>query len=115
MASITEDDFAALYHELAVEFVAELMQVTHGVETAAAFQQALQAYVNELRPWLRDSDAPETARSTFSLFVTSEEQEQTDDLRIQFSPEGDALFRAWVRRQAAAMGVAREQSPERGH
>ncbi len=66
MTLITEDDFVALYHELAMEFVAELMLVTHGAETAAAFQQAVQAYVDELRPWLRDSDAPETARSTFS-------------------------------------------------
>ena len=115
MTPITEDVFAALYHELAVEFVAELMQVTHGAATEAAFQQALQAYVDELRPWLRDGDAPETARATFSLFVAAEEPAQTDDLRIQFSPEGDALFRAWVRRHAVAMGVAREQSPEQGH
>lgn len=115
MALITEDDFAALYHELAVEFVAELMQVTYGADTAGAFQQALQVYVDELRPWLRDGDAPETVRSTFSLFVACEEQTHNDDLRIQFSPEGDALFRAWVRRHAAAMGVAREPSPERGH
>lgn len=115
MALITEDDFAALYRELAVEFVAELMQVTHGAETATAFQQALQAYVDDLRPWLQDSDKPETIRSTFSLFVACEEQTQNDDLRIQFSPEGDALFRAWVRRRAAAADVAREQLPERGH
>jgi len=115
MTFITEDDFAALYHELAVEFVAELMQVTRGAETAAAFQRALQTYVDELRLWLRGSDGPETVRSTFSLFDTCEESMQTDDLRIQFSPAGDALFRAWVRRQAAAMDVARTPSPERGH
>jgi hypothetical protein len=115
MTLIPEDDVAAMYHELAFEFVAELMQVTDGTDTAAAFQQALQTYVNELRPWLRERDVPETVRSTFSLFDACEESAQTDDLRIQFSPEGDALFRAWVRRQAAAMGVAQEQAPERGH
>jgi hypothetical protein len=115
MTLIPEDDFAALYHELTVEFVAELMQVTHRAETAAAFQQALQAYVDELRPWLRDRDIPETVRSTFSLFEACEDLTQSNDLRIQFSPEGDALFRAWVRRQAAVMGLAQEPVPEQGH
>jgi len=115
MTVIPEDDVAAVYHELALEFVAELMEVTRGADTAAAFQQALQTYVDDLRPWLRERDAPETVRSTFSLFDTCEESMQTDDLHIQFSPEGDALFRAWVRRQAAAMGVAHAPSSERGH
>jgi len=115
MTLIPEDDFAALYHELAVEFVAELMQVTHGADTAAAFQHALQTYVDELRPWLRERDIPETVRSTFSLFDACEDSVQTDDVRIRFSPEGDALFRAWVRRQAAGMGLAPEPELERGH
>jgi len=82
---------------------------------ANAFQQALQTYVDQLRPWLRERDVPETVRSTFSLIDPCDESVQTDDLRIRFSPEGDALFRAWVRRQAAVMGVAREHAPERGH
>ena len=115
MTMMTEDDSAALYHELAVEFVAEIMQVTYGADTTAAFQQALQTYVDELRPWLCERDVPETVRSTFSLFDACDESEQTDDLRMQFSPEGDALFHAWVRRRAVAIGVARAQSPERGH
>ena len=115
MTLISEDDIAPVYRELALEFVAELMQVTHGADTAAAFQQALQTYVDELRPWLRDRDIPETVRTTFSLFDACEESTQTDDVRIQFSPEGDALFRAWVRRQAAAMGMTHEPEPERGH
>ena len=115
MTLIPEDDFAAVYHELAIEFVAELMEVTHGADTDTSFQQALQTYVDELRPWLRDRDVPETVRSTFSLFETCEQPAQIDDLRIQFSPEGDALFRAWVRRQAAAMGMTHGPEPERGH
>ena len=67
MTWIPEGDFAAVYHELALEFVAELMQVTYGADTAAAFQHALQIYVDELRPWLRERDVPETVRSTFSM------------------------------------------------
>jgi hypothetical protein len=116
MTLIPENDIAAVYHELALEFVAKLMQVTHGAETAEAFQYALQTYVDELRPWLRERDMPETiVRSTFSLFEANEESMQTDDLRLQFSPEGDALFRAWVRCQAATMGMTHGPEPERGH
>jgi hypothetical protein len=115
MGTITEDTFVAMYHELALEFVAELMQVTHGATSPTAFQQALQGYVNDLRPWLRDSDVPETARETFSLFVPCEEQEPTDDLSVHFTPEGDALFRAWVRRQAVVLSSTQESSPEQGH
>jgi len=82
MTCIPEDDVAAMYHELALEFVAELMEVTRGADTDAAFQQALQTYVDELRPWLRERDAPATVRSTFSLFDTCDASAQTDDLRI---------------------------------
>ena len=115
MTLIPEDDMTAVYHELALEFVAELMEVTHGADTETSFQQALQTYVDELRPWLRDRDVPETVRSAFSLFEHGDESAQIDDLCIQFTPEGDALFRAWVRRQAAAMGVTHGPVPERGH
>ena len=115
MTLIPEDDIAAVYHELALEFVTELMEITHGADTETAFQQALQTYVDELRPWLHDRDMPEVTRSTFSLFETCEESAQIDDLRIQFTPEGDALFRAWVRRQAVVIGMVHEPSPERGH
>ena len=115
METITEETFAALYHELALEFVVELMQVTQGASTATAFQQALQGYVDELRPWLQEREVPHTARGTFSLFVPCEDRESDDVLSVHFTPGGEALFRAWVRRQAVVLGNPPETSPERGH
>ena len=115
MGTNTEDTIAAAYHELALEFVVELMQVTQGATSPTAFQQALQGYVDELRPWLQDRDLPEMPRDTFSLFVPCEDRESDDDLSVHFTPEGEALFRAWVRRQAVVLGSAPEASCERGH
>ena len=115
METMTEETFAAMYNELALEFVVELMQVTQGATSPTAFQQALQGYVDELRPWLQDRDVPKTARATFSLFVPCEDRESNDDLSVHFTPEGDALFRAWVRRQAVVFGSVPETSSERGH
>ena len=40
MTLIPENDIAAVYHELALEFVTELMEITHGADTETAFQQA---------------------------------------------------------------------------
>ena len=115
METITEETFAALYHELALEFVVELMQVTQEATSPTAFQQALQGYVDELRPWLQDREVPIAAHETFSLFVPCEDRESDDVLSVHFTPGGEALFRAWVRRQAVVLGRTPETSPERGH
>ena len=58
----TDEQFRALYRELVLEFMAELMTVTQGATTDTAFQRALQGYVEELRPWLTEQDAPSTPR-----------------------------------------------------
>jgi hypothetical protein len=115
METTTKETIAAAYQELALEFVVELMQVTQGATSQTAFQQALQGYVDELRPWLQDRDLPETPRDTFSLFMPCEDRESDDDLSMHFTPEGEALFRAWVHRQAVVLGSASEASSERGH
>ena len=115
MDTTTEETLAAAYQELVLEFVVELMQVTQGARSQTAFQQALQGYVDELRPWLQDRDLPEMPRDTFSLFVPCEDRESEDDLSVHFTPEGEALFRAWVRRQTVVLGSVPETSPDRGH
>ena len=115
METITEETFAALYHDLALEFVVELMQVTQGASSPTTFQQALQGYVDELRPWLQHREVPHTARGTFSLLVPCEDGESDDDLSVHFTPGGEALFRAWIRRQAVVPGSTPETSPARGH
>jgi len=111
MPIATEDQFRALYGELVLEFVAELMNATQGATTDRAFQRAVQAYVDELRPWLSEQDAPVAPRPVFSLFTSCEFSEKAEDVSVVLSPEGEALFRAWVRRQAVVCATARGQDP----
>jgi hypothetical protein len=108
--SMTKDEqFRALYSDLVLEFMAELMTVTQGATTDTAFQRALQGYVEELRPWLNEQDAPRAPRPVFSLFTSCEVTEKGETVNVVLSPEGEAVFRAWVRRQAVVSATARSQ------
>ena len=109
MAMATDEQFHALYSELVLEFMAELMTVTQGATTDPAFQRALQGYVEALRPWLHEQDAPRTPRPAFSLFTSCEVTENGETVNVVLSPEGEAIFRAWVRRQAVVSATARAQ------
>lgn len=109
MPMVTDEQFRALYSDLVLEFMAELMTVTQGATTDTAFQRALQGYVEELRPWLTEQDAPSTPRPAFSLFTSCEVTEHGETVNVMLSPEGEAVFRAWVRRQAVASATARGQ------
>ena len=62
-----------------------------------AYQRATQAFVDELSPWMPPVDAP--IRSHATLFSRLEIDEQTDLISVDFTPEGLAYFRAWLRRQ----------------
>jgi hypothetical protein len=109
MAMATDEQSRALYSELVLEFMAELMAVTQGATTDTAFQRALQGYVEELRPWLTEQDAPRAPRPAFSLFTACEVTENGETVNVVLSPEGEAVFRAWVRRQAVISATARAQ------
>ena len=109
MAMATDAQFRALYSELMVEFMAELMTVTQGATTNTAFQRALQGYVEELQPWLNEHDVPRTPRPAFSLFTSCEVTENGETVNVVLSPEGEAVFRAWVRRQAVISATERSQ------
>jgi hypothetical protein len=112
MTMATDEQFRTLSSELMLEFMAELMTVTHGATTDAAFQRALQGYVEELRPWLHEQDAPKTPRPAFSLFTSCEMTEDGEMVNVVLSPEGEAVFRAWVRRQAVVSATARHQDTD---
>jgi hypothetical protein len=109
MPRATDEHFRTLYSELMLEFMAELMTVTQGATTDTALQRALQDYVEELRPWLNAQDAPSTPRPAFSLFTSCEMTEGGEMINVVLSPEGEAVFRAWVRRQAVVSATARSQ------
>jgi hypothetical protein len=109
MPMARDEQFRALYSDLVLEFMAELMTVTQGATTDTAFQRALQGYVEELRPWLNEQDTPSTPRPAFSLFTSCEVTEDGETINVVLSPEGEAVFRAWVRRQAVVSATARGQ------
>src|SRR5215203_3087232 len=86
------------YSELVVQFLADLMRATAEVSNPDAFRQALQTYCHGLKPWLDPSDGPPQPRAVFSLLEHSEFDESGEQISVILSPEAEALFRAWLRR-----------------
>ncbi len=88
----------AVRRDLIVRFLAELMQVTGNPKNQEAFQAALQAYCDSLRPWLDTDDGPPNPRAVFSLLEDCTFDETGENITVVLSPEAEALFRAWLRR-----------------
>lgn len=87
-----------LRHDLVVRFLAELMQVTGTPENQDDFQAALQRYCDSLQPWREPSDGPPNPRAVFSLLEDCTFDKAGENITIILSPEAEALFRAWLRR-----------------
>jgi hypothetical protein len=85
--------------DLVVQFLADLMRATLDHHNHAAFQRALQAYCDTLRPWLEPSDSPPNPRAIFSLLEGCTFDETGDTVAVVLSPEAEAVFRAWLRRK----------------
>jgi hypothetical protein len=90
------------HRELVMHFLAKIMRATGTPKNQEVFQQSLQRYVNGLRPWLEPGDGPATPRALFTLFEQSAFDETNDNITVVLSPEADALFRAWLRRNKIA-------------
>lgn len=86
------------YRELVVQFLAELFQQTGAPAQQEHFQAALQTYCDSLRPWLEPQDGPSQLRAVFSVLEEYTMDATGDHVTVVLSPEGDALFRAWLRR-----------------
>lgn len=91
---ITEE----IRRELIVRFLAELLQNTGSPEKQEDFQAALQMYCDSLKPWLQAGDGPPNPRAVFSLLEECSFDESGENMTVVFSPEAEALFRAWLRR-----------------
>jgi hypothetical protein len=89
---------AELRREYVMRFLAELMQVTGMPERQEDFQAALQSYCDHLKPWLEPSDGPSNPRAVFSLLEHCEFDDKGEQISVVLSPEAEALFRAWLRR-----------------
>ena len=99
MATLNTEVLHTMYRALLLEFLAELLNATSTTDTPEAFQRVVQAFCDELRPWLTQADVPPEPRATFSLFDSCNIDEVSDMATVQLSPEGEAFFRAWVRRR----------------
>jgi hypothetical protein len=87
-----------LRRELIVRFLAELFQMTGDPNDQAAFQSSLQTFVDELRPWLDAKDGPPSPRAVFTLLKDFSFDAAGEEVSVVLSPEAEALFRAWLRR-----------------
>ena len=86
------------YRTLVVEFLAELLQNTCEPDQPERFHATLQAYCDSFRPCLEPDAGPLHPRSVFSLLEEYTMDAAGENVTVIFSPEGEALFRAWVRR-----------------
>ena len=93
----------APHHTLVLQFVCALLQRTLHCPTAAAHQQALHSFLDELTPWLSPADLPTLLEQPFTLFdhlaFTPNGVDGDEDVSVALSVEGEVLFRAWLRQR----------------
>jgi hypothetical protein len=105
------DLFYSLYRDFVLQFLAELMNLTQTATAPDAFQRALQSYCDDLRPWVSPADAPHVTHPIFALFDECTISKNTDEITVHFSPEGEVLFRSWLRRRGVMEETARAMDP----
>ena len=59
----------APHHTLVFQFVGALLQRTLNCPTAAAHQQALHGFLDDLTPWLSPTDLPTLLGQPFTLWL----------------------------------------------
>jgi hypothetical protein len=76
---------------------------TINAPTEAEHRQALQAFLEELSPWVTPADLPTLLGQPFTLLAacdfTPHDDGQDETVSVALSLEGAALFRAWLRRR----------------
>jgi hypothetical protein len=87
-----------LRRELIIQFLADLLRATVDIGNPEAFQSALQTYCDSLCPWLEPTDYPPHPRVVFSLLEDCLFDASGEHITVVLSPEAEAYFRAWMRR-----------------
>jgi len=99
MAPINDTESAEdLHRELVIHFLADLMRLTAEIANPKAFQSALQVFCDDLHPWLERQDCPPNPRAVFSLLEDCTFDATGEHMTVVLSPEAEAFFRAWLRR-----------------
>ena len=84
--------------KLMCRFVADVLECPIDIgDDVAHHQRAVQAFVEELRPWLPPVAGPFRAQAP--LFTTLELDEKPGRVSVEFTSKGLACFRGWLRRQ----------------
>jgi len=93
----------APHHALLLQFLGALLQRTLDCPTAAAHQQALQGFLDDLTPWVSPADLPTLLGQPFTLFdhlaLTPNGMDGDEDVWVALSAAGEVLFRAWLRQR----------------
>jgi len=96
-------DQATYHHTLVMHFFGDLLKRTMDAPTAAAHQQALLAFLEDLSPWVLPDELPTLLGPAFTLFDACEFTPTADgtdeDVAVALSPQGEVVFRAWLRRR----------------
>ncbi|SRR5216683_4612993 len=96
-------DTHAPHHALVMQFVAALLQRTLGCPTVEAHQHALQGFLDDLASWLSPVDLPTLLGQPFTFFdhlaFTPNGDGDDEDMTVALSPQGEAVFRAWLRQR----------------
>src|SRR6266404_3858072 len=111
MVKQREDSVPAVSHAHVLEFLAELMNITQTATTPETSEQTVQTHYDELRPWVLPTDASSAPRAVFALLAECMTIEDTDHITARFSPEREAVFRAWLRRQGVMIETAKALNP----
>ena len=82
---------------LVCRFVADLLEHTIDIAEEAAHQRAIQAFVDELQPWIIPVN--DKCQTGTPLFTSMQINETTGEVAVKFTPEGLACFHGWLRRQ----------------
>ena len=83
---------------LICRFMAELLGGAMDMTDEVAYQRELQSFIDTLEPWMHPGDCPDPCPE-FTVFSRIEVDDYTETISVVFTPEGRALFRAWLRRQ----------------
>jgi hypothetical protein len=93
----------APHDALVCQFIAAVLQRTLDCPTPEAHQQALQAFLDDLMPWLSPGDVPRLLGPPFTLLAhvafTPTTYGDDEDVAVVLSPQGAAVFRAWLRQR----------------
>lgn len=85
--------------ELTMRFIVDLLGSAGPRPSEEELQASMQAFFEGLGPWLLPSDLTRPIPPNFTLFRDFQTTEDGKYYRAALSPEGEALFRAWLRRQ----------------